>query len=1020
MNIGEFSFKNRTSTLVMAVLFIVGGFYAYQNLGRLEDPEFTIKDALIITQYPGATAEEVEQEVTDVIEKAVQQLGQKKRVTSRSTKGLSTVTATIQDKYDKATLPQVWDELRRKVNDVQGQLPPRAGPSIVQDDFGDVYGIFFALTGDGYTYKELKDVADYLQRELLLEQDVAKITFFGALPEQIYVEMSRSRMAQFGIPKEAIYKALADKNLVADAGNVHVGTEYIQIRPTGEFDSVQEMGDLLISHGGLFPGEERTLVYLRDIATIRRGYQDPPTNILRVNGQTAIGIAISTVQGGNVVTMGEALTRRMQELAPTIPFGIELHKISIQSEAVTESISGFVSSLIQAIVIVIAVLMVFMGLKAGVLIGTILLLTILATFIVMNSQGVMLERISLGALIIALGMLVDNAIVITEGMLIRIQGGEEKRKAVKAVVGQNAIPLLGATIVAVLAFAAIGTSQDASGEFCRSLYQVILYSLMLSWLTAVTMTPLFCTIAFKPLPQTGKAQDPYGGKLYQVYRNFLKFCIRRRWLTVLAMVGLLVLAGFGFQYLDKSFFPDSTRPQFQLDFWMSEGTHIYDTEAEVAKVEEYLQNLDGVTDVVASVGQGMPRYLLTYQPEKVNSSYAYFMISVDDYDKIPGLLKQVQNELEQQFPSSIPITYPFMLGPGKSTKIQPRFSGPDIAVLRDLSEQAMDIMYADGRLIGIQTDWRTKVKDYRPILAEVQARSNGIERPDVAAVLQEAFDGKIVGMYREGKNLIPIVSRPPAEERQDVSDVKNLQIWSPTADRNIPLQQVIAGFETTFEDSMIERRNRRRTITIKSNPREGIANVALARIMPKIEAISLPPGYMLEWGGEYEDSQNAQEGLTRMIPVFVLLMVLIVIFLFNNLRQPLIIWLCVPLAVIGVTAGLLATNQPFGFMALLGMLSLSGMLIKNAIVLIDQINQELRAGKSTYQAILDSGVSRMRPVMMAAATTVLGMVPLLFDAFFVAMAVTIMAGLTFASVLTLVVVPVLYAILYNAKEEEQA
>ena len=1017
MNIGEFSLQNRTSTLVVAILFIVGGIVAYQNLGRLEDPEFTIKDALVITAYPGATAEEVEQEITDVIEKAAQQLGQIKRVESRSIKGLSTVTVTIQDKYDKVTLPQVWDELRRKVNDVQGELPPGAGPSIVQDDFGDVYGIFFALTGDGYTPKELKDVADYLQRELLLEQDVAKITFFGDLPERIYIEMSRAKMAQFGIPKAAIYQALAEKNLVADAGNVHVGTEYIQVRPTGEFDSVQEMGDLLISYRSLLPGAETSMVYLRDIATITRGYQEPPTNILRVNGQQAIGMAISTVAGGNVVTMGDAIARRMQELAPTIPFGIEFHKISIQSEAVTIAINGFVSSLMQAVVIVIVVLMIFMGLQSGILIGTVLLLTILATFIVMNSQGVMLERISLGALIIALGMLVDNAIVITEGMLLRIQGGEDKRSAVKAVVGQSAVPLFGATVIAVLAFAAIGTSQDSSGEFCRSLYQVILYSLMLSWLTAVTITPLFCTMMFKPLPQTGDVKDPYAGAFYQLYRTFLRFCMRRRWLTVLTMLVLLVLAGYGFQYTDKSFFPDSTRPQFQLDFWLPEGTHIENTEAEVAQVEDYLQGLDGVTDVVVSVGQGMPRYLLTYQPEKVNSSYAYFIISVDDYEKIPGLLTQVQNDLEQQFPDALPITYPFMLGPGKSTKIQPRFSGPDIAVLRELSEQAIDIMYADGGLVGIQTDWRGHVKDYRPILAEVQARNNGIERPDVAVVLQEAFDGTVAGIYREGKNLIPIVSRPPENERQDVSDIKNLVIWSPTAGRNIPLQQVVAGFETTFADSIIQRRNRRRTITIKCNPGEGSANAALARIMPKMNAIPLPPGYILEWGGEYEDSNNARAGLTRMLPVFLLLMVLIVIFLFNNLKQPLIIWLCVPLAIIGVTAGLLATDQPFGFMALLGLLSLSGMLIKNAIVLIDQINLEIREGKSTYQAILDSGVSRMRPVMMAAATTVLGMVPLLFDAFFIAMAVTIMAGLTFASVLTLVVVPVLYAIFYNAREE---
>lgn len=1022
MNIGEFSLTQKTSTLVITVLFVVGGLFSYMKLGRLEDPEFTIKTAVVITQYPGATAEEVEQEVTEVIEQAVQQLGQLDNVESQSQKGLSMVTVNVKDKYDKTTLPQVWDELRRKVNDAQSKLPPGAGQSLVNDDFGDVYGVFFAITGDGYSYKELEDICKYLQRELSTVQDVAKIMFFGNISERIYVEMSRTKMAQFGLQKDQIYKLLSEKNLVADAGKVHVGTEYIQIRPTGEFASVEELGNLLITQGGTMPGTERKFVTLRDIATIRRGYQDPPNSILRTNGQPAIALAISTVQGGNVVTMGQALQKRMQELAPTLPFGIDFHKLSIQSESVVTSIQGFVTSLWQAIVIVIIVLMIFMGFKSAVLIGLVLLITILGTFIIMDYNGVMLERISLGALIIALGMLVDNAIVITEGMMIRIQAGDEKRKVVREIVGQNAIPLFGATVIAVLAFAAIGTSQDSTGEFCRSLYQVILYSLMLSWVTAVTVTPLFCSMAFKADPKVaaagGERSNPYDKGFFKVFRGFLAVCLRLRWIILLLTIGALVAAVIGFGKVAQSFFPDSTRPQFQVDFWLPQGTHIYDTEKEAIKVEAYFHGIDGVTDVYTSVGQGMPRFLLTYNSEKTNSSYAYFLVSVDDYRKIPALLQQVQRDLEAQFPDAIPIAYPFMLGPAEATKIQVRVSGPDRSILRGLADQVLQIMREDGHLIGVQTDWRDKVKDYRPILADVPARNNGIERPDVAAVLQEAFDGKVSGIYREGKNLIPIVSRPPQAEREDISDIKNLVIWSQVAGRNIPLQQVTAGFETVFDDSIIFRRDRMRTITVKSNPREEMASVALGRLMPKINAISVPEGYKIAWGGEYEDSADAQAALASKIPLFVIMMILIVIFLFNNLRQPLVIWLSVPLAIIGVTAGLLGTGQPFGFMALLGGLSLVGMQIKSAIVLIDQINVDMRGGKHVYDAILDSGVSRMRPVMMSAATTVLGMAPLLFDAFFVAMAVTIMAGLTFATVLTLVVVPVLYAIIYNVKPSD--
>jgi len=1020
MNIGEFSLTQKTSTLVITVLFVFGGLFSYMRLGRLEDPEFTIKTAVVMTQYPGATAEEVEQEVTEVIERAVQQLGQLDDVESQSQKGLSIVTVNIKDKYDKSTLPQVWDELRRKVGDAQSKLPPGAGPSVVNDDFGDVYGVFFALTGDGFSYKELEDIAEYLQRELLTVQDVAKIVFFGNRPERIYVEMSRQKMAQFGVPKEVIYKALSEKNLVADAGKVHVGTEYIQLRPTGEFASAEAIGDLLITQGGILPEGDRKFITLKDIATIKRGYQDPPNAILRTDGQPAVALAISTVQGGNVVTMGQALQKRMQELAPTLPFGIEFHKISIQSESVVTSIKGFVTSLWQAIVIVIIVLMIFMGFKSAVLIGLVLLITILGTFIIMDYNGVMLERISLGALIIALGMLVDNAIVITEGMMIRIQAGDEKRKVVREIVGQNAIPLFGATVIAVLAFAAIGTSQDSTGEFCRSLYQVILYSLMLSWVTAVTVTPLFCSMTFKPNPKNvaGESSNPYDKGFFKVFRGFLALCLRFRWIILLLTGGTLAAAIIGFGQVKQSFFPDSTRPQFQVDLWLPQGTHIYNTEQEAIKAEAYLRGLEGVTHVYSSIGQGMPRFLLTYTAEKTNSSYAYMLVEVDDYRKIGGLIQKAQTDLETQFPDAIPIVYPFMLGPGDATKIQVRFSGPDRTVLRELSDQALQIMHEDGQLIGIQTDWRDKVKDYRPILADVPARNNGIQRPDVAVVLQEAFDGKVAGVYREGKNLIPIVSRPPEAERLVISDIKNLIIWSPVAGRQIPLQQVIAGFQTVLDDSVIFRRDRQRTITAKCNPREGMASVALARIMPKINAISLPEGYKMEWGGEYENSADAQSALASKIPLFVIMMILIVIFLFNNLRQPLVIWLSVPLAIIGVTAGLLLTGQPFGFMALLGLLSLVGMQIKSAIVLIDQINVDMRDGKHVYDAILDSGVSRMRPVMMSAATTVLGMAPLLFDAFFVAMAVTIMAGLTFATVLTLVVVPVLYAIIYNVKPSD--
>lgn len=1011
----EFCLKNRTTTLVLTVVTVLGGLQAYQGMGRLEDPEFTIKDAQIITRYPGASATEVAEEVSDEIERAVQALGQLKEVKSRSSRGLSIVTATMKDEYDKARLPQVWDELRRKVGDAQGNLPPGAGPTLVNDDFGDVFGVFFAIYGDEYTYAELWEVAKLLRRELLLVQDVAKVEVFGYPSEVVYVELDRDRMSQSGIPAQAVIAELQARNIVTNSGRVQVGSEFLTIEPSGVAGSVEDLENIRVSGG---PGGAQ--VYLRDIANVRRGIQDPPTSILRYDGQPAIGLGISTASGGNVVTMGDALYERMLDLAEDIPLGIDFGIISLQSESVTTAIDGFVMSLLQAIAIVVVVLLFFMGIRSGLLIGFILLLTICGTLIMMSAQGVALERISLGALIIALGMLVDNAIVVVDGMLVRFAVGEDREEAAVAVVGQQAIPLLGATAIAILAFAAIGTSQDSTGEYTRSLYQVILFSLGFSWVTAVTVTPLL-GVMFLETPRS--EGDAYGGRFYRRFRAFLSGTLRLRWITLACVVGVFAVSVAGFGVVEQSFFPNSTRPQFMIDFWMPEGTHIRETEATVAEVEQYLGGLEGVrkdsvsgrTFVSSSVGGGFARFILTYVPEKTNPAYAQFLVDVDDASTIDAMMLEVQAYLEEAYPEAIPQTRKFILGPGEPGKIQAKFIGTDPDVLRGLANQARLIIEAQPNAFGIQPDWRDRVKVVRPIVAEEQANANGIDRQDISLALLQGFQGVPVGVYREADELLPIVLRAPDEQRADVTSIQNIQIWSPAAGRMIPLRQVVAGFETTFEDQIIERMNRRQAITIRADPRVGEAAPLFNAIRADIEAIPLPDGYTLEWWGEYKDSGEAQAALAGSLPLFLMLMVLVTLALFNSLKQTAIIWLVVPLAIIGVTIGLLSTGQPFGFMALLGFLSLSGMLIKNAIVLIDQINLEVREGKTAWDAILDSAVSRLRPVGMAAATTILGMAPLFPDAFFVSMAVTIAFGLGFATILTMVVVPTLYAVFFGAR-----
>jgi len=1045
MNLAELAIRKNVITWTMTVILVGAGMTAFNNLPRLEDPEFTIKNAVIVTPYPGATAAEVEEEVTDVIERAAQELGQLWWVESTSSRGMSSVKVRIKDKYGKQELPQVWDELRRKVNDAQGKLPPGAGPSIVNDDFGDVYGVYLVLTGEGYTMAELKETAKMLRRELLHATDAKKVVLWGELDEVVYVEMARTQMATLGISQDDIYSALSAKNLPVNAGRLTLGKDYIAISPTGEFSTEQEFGDLLVS-----PRDSDRLVYLRDVATIRRGYVDPPRRLMRFNGQRGIAIGISTVSGGNVVKMGESMAEKLKELEPLIPMGMELHAVSLQYEAVNTAIKGFMVNLVEAVAIVIVVLLLFMGLRSGLIIGAILFITISGTFLFMQIQGIILERISLGALIIALGMLVDNAIVVIDGMKVRIEAGRDRLEAAKEVVGHNTIPLLGATIVAVTAFAAIGTSKDGTGEYCRSLFTVIFISLMLSWVTAVTITPLMGTI-FLGGGSKKKGEDgpknPYGGIVYRMYKKGLMTCIKYRWGTMAVIAGIFVASLIGFTHVKQMFFPDSTRPQFFVDVFLPEGTHIEVTEEALARAEEYLMGLDEVTGVSTAIGGGDLRFLLTYEPSVTSSSVGVLFADVTDYKVIQELAPRVQEELQELLPNALVNVRKFRLGPGEGGRVQLRISGPDPIEVRKMSSVAMDILRADHAL-GVRSEWRNPVKVIRPQLAEAQARQLGISRPEVANALQGAFEGYRTGVYREQDELLPILARAPEDERRNVDNIRDLQIWSPAAGRMIPMDQVLTGFTTEIENEKIWRRDRVTTQRVHADPDHGeLASELLARVKPEIEqalnvdvaaylgkhmdkpfedytAKTIPikngdripiqgkPGYYIAWGGEGEDSARAQASLAASIPVFLGIMVLIVIFLFNAIRQPLIIWLTVPLAIIGVTAGLLVFRQPFGFMALLGVLSLTGMLIKNSIVLIEEIQLQLK-DKDPFSAVVDSGVSRMMPVAMAALTTILGMIPLLTDAFFVSMAVAIMCGLLVATVLTLVVVPVLYTIFFR-------
>ncbi|WP_063344015.1 efflux RND transporter permease subunit VmeI [Vibrio jasicida] len=1012
--IAAYFIRNRVISWMVSLIFLIGGVSAFFGLGRLEDPAFTIKDAMVVTSYPGATPQQVEEEVTYPIEKAIQQLTYVDEVNSISSRGLSQITVTMKNNYGPDDLPQIWDELRRKVNDLKGSLPPGVNDPSVIDDFGDVYGILLAVTGDGYSYKELLDYVDYLRRELELVDGVSKVSVSGQQQEQVFIEISMKKLSSLGLSPNTVFNLLSTQNVVSDAGAIRIGNEYIRIQPTGEFQSVDELGDLLITESGA-----QGLIFLKDVAEIKRGYMEVPTNIINYNGELALNLGVSFAQGVNVVEVGKAFDRRVAELKYQQPVGVEISEIYNQPKEVDKSVSGFVISLAQAVGIVIIVLLFFMGLRSGLLIGLILLLTVLGTFIFMKYLAIDLQRISLGALVIALGMLVDNAIVVVEGILIGTQKGRTRLQAATDIVTQTKWPLLGATVIAVTAFAPIGLSEDSTGEYCGTLFTVLLISLMLSWFTAISLTPFFADIFFKGQKiksGEGEDNDPYNGIVFVMYKKFLSFCMRRAWFTVVVLVAGLAASVYGFTHVKQAFFPSSTTPIFQLDVWLPEGTDIRATNDTLQELEGWLAEQDHVDHITTTAGKGLQRFMLTYAPEKSYAAYGEITTRVDNYEALAPLMERFREHLKSDYPEINYKLKQIELGPGGGAKIEARVIGSDPTVLRTIAAQVMDVMYADPGATNIRHDWRERTQVLEPQFNESQARRYGITKSDVDDFLSMSFSGMSIGLYRDGTTLMPIVARLPEDERIDIRNIEGMKIWSPAQSEFIPLQQVTMGYDMRWEDPIIVRKNRKRMLTVMADPDilgEETAATLQKRLQPQIEAIEMPPGYSLEWGGEYESSGDAKASLFTTMPMGYLFMFLITIFLFNSIKEPLIVWLTVPLALIGVTTGLLALNTPFGFMALLGFLSLSGMVLKNGIVLLDQIEIEMKSGKEAYDAVVDAAVSRVRPVCMAAITTILGMIPLLPDIFFKPMAVTIMFGLGFATVLTLIVVPVLYRLFHR-------
>ena len=1007
MDFARYSIKNPVNIWLMVLIFVIGGLVALSNIGRLEDPAFTIKQVMVTTNFAGASAEKVEQEITEPLEIAIQQMPQLYRLTSVSKPGLSEITVEVDPTYDSDVLPQIWDELRKRLRDIHNQMPAGAGMPQVHDDFGDVYGLYYALSAPEFSPYELREFGRIIRRELLVTEGVAKVQVGGVKQEQLVAYINPYQISGLGISFPDLIQLLQTNLKPFAGGRVNVDGKKVRLIVDSSVDKLDEIYNLSLVE----PGSGRS-IKIKDIAELKFEPVDVQPVIVRYQGNDAITLAISALNDVNIVEVGHAVRAKVDDILTKLPAGITLTPVYDQAEMVDQSVQGFIDNLIMSVAVVTLTLMVFMGWRSGVVVGSVLLFTVLGTVLLMWLQDLQLQRISLGAMVIAMGMLVDNAIVVAEGMMLRMRQGKSAMEAASFIVKRTQWPLLGATIIGIAAFSGIGLSNDATGEFLYSLFAVVLVSLMISWVLAVTLVPVLGAYFYRK--GIGQTTGKELSSSQRWFKRTLLGALKLRWVTIGVLFVITIVAYGSFGMVKQGFFPPSNAPLFFVHYWGPQDRDIRATEVIAKEAEARILEMENVTAVTTFIGQGADRFTLTYAPKSANENYAFFMVRANELDNIPAIQSALADKLtDLDFDASFYMER-MQFGPGSGAKLEARFSGPDTEVLRTLAEEAKALLFADGQVKDVRHNWREKGFAINTQFDNYNAGIAGVSHSDFSQTIQYASSGVQLGTVQDGDYAYNIIAKMGKAEDTELQSIRESQVWSTQQRQYVPFTQVSQGLELMTEEMRIHRRDRVRTITVEAEPGDHeTAAKALARIRPLIEDIELPAGYSLEWGGEFESSSDAQKALGAGLPAGFLVMFIISVLLFGHARQPLIIWLVVPMAVVGVVTGLLSTDMPFGFMSLLGFLSLFGMLIKNAIVLIEEIDLQIEEGLAIRQAIVDATISRVRPVSLAAVTTILGMAPLLFDAFFADMAVTIMGGLAFATVLTLIAVPVLYSLMFR-------
>lgn len=1008
MKLVKYFLQKKQVTILLMILIIAGGLFSYVKMGKLEDAPFTIKQALVLTPYPGASPSEVQSQVTEVLEESIQSLGELYYLKTENRAGLSKITVYVKKEIRADEMQQLWDKLRRKVNDVQSKLPAGAGPSVVNDDFGDVLGVFYGLTGEGRTYRELEDQAKLIKNELLKVKDVAKVEIYGTQTPTIDVSVSPSVMARSGITTADIAHAFEGQNKVVDAGGFNAGANRIRIESTGNFYSLDDIRNLTIVSRS---GEHFRLA---DIARIEESYQTPASNLMRINGQQAVGIAISTVPTGNVVDMAEAVKLKVDKLAESMPQGFELASIYDQGYESAVANEGFILNLIISVITVVAILLFFIGFKNGMLIGSGLIFSIFATLIVMLSSGIALQRMSLAAIIIAMGMLVDNAIVVFDSALVNMQRGMRKRVAIMRACSSTAMPLLAATVIAILTFLPIYYSPHVTGELLSSLVIVIGVSLMFSWVFALTQNPFFIQeYVRRPRPEELTA-ELFSGKYYNHFRNSLHWVIRHRYIAIGSLVVMLLLSAWSFKFIPKVFVPALDKQYFSVDVWLPEGTNINETDKLVGEMAEYIQQQPETEMISTYIGRTPPRYYLSNNAFGPQSNYAQLLVKCRTSKESRQLNALLQDSIRLKYPEPLIKVNKFELWPLSEDMIEARFLGPDPAVLDSLVNKATEIMRRNPKVADARNEWGNMALMLRPVYDPVKAGELGITKAQMMQSVKSISDGTPVGIYRDNEKKVPVLLKSEGYDITDEHSLGNFYVWN--GERSAPLSQVTERIETTWEFPQMRTYNRQLSMAALCGVQPGHTMAEVhGEIREEIEKMKLPEGYTFFWDGQFKDQKEAVQAIVKYFPLAFLALVVILVALFGNFRQPIIILCVLPLSLIGVAVGMLLTGFDFGFFPIAGWLGLLGMIIKNVIVLIDEINIQRRDGVLPYTAVVEATVSRTRPVLMAATTTILGMIPLLFDIAFGGMAATIIFGLTFATLLTLFVTPALYVLFYKVK-----